>query len=168
MFWNENEVRFEVVSFRSFKDPKLKKPKELSGIKQVLTVPYIPKRCSCPVFIKDQDVWMKHRDYFSPTLQVDPEDIGTTLVHRAKKYLGESRKNRFVYPDSWGEIVLRQEAWICFRGLIDCLGEFPPHLVQRVLRLVEKEHGFEDLDLMCTNFERMIESMILSLRNSFS
>lgn len=114
---NEN-VNYKIYSFRKYGQPKLSKPKELKGIDQVFSIDYIPKHCKCQCFIKDNDLYIKHRDYFSESLR-KPEDIGTPLEYRIKKYGINSKKNSgFVYNDCWGDIVLRNEAWIVIENII--------------------------------------------------
>ena len=90
---------------------KLSKPKELKGIKKFASVSFIPNRCTCQLFLDDSDLYIKHPDYFSPTY-CRPEDYGTPLSYRAKKYGISVPKNKFIYDDNWGAIVLRREAWI--------------------------------------------------------
>lgn len=90
---------------------KLSKPKELKGIKNFASVSFIPNRCTCQLFLDDSDLYIKHPDYFSPTY-CRPEDYGTPLSYRAKKYGISVPKNKFIYDDNWGAIVLRREAWI--------------------------------------------------------
>lgn len=109
----------EVVSYRFYGQPKLAKPAELKGVKQSFSADYIPKKCSCPCFAKGDDLWIKHRDFFSALHRPsDPKDNGTPLIYRAKKYFNMdlSSKEKFIYADCWGGIVLRNEAWIVFRN----------------------------------------------------
>lgn len=107
----------EVASYRLYGQPKLAKPTELKGVKQSFSVDW-NKKCKCQCFVKDNDLWIKHRDFFSSSHQPAPEDMGTPLVYRAKKYFSLDYKgDHFCYPDSWGDIVLRNEAWIVFRNL---------------------------------------------------
>lgn len=109
----------EVVSYRFYGQPKLAKPAELKGIKQSFSADFLSKKCSCPCFIKDNDLWIKHRDFFSAShIPSDKRDIGTPLTYRAEKYFGLNltSKDKFVYKDCWGDIVLRNEAWIVFRN----------------------------------------------------
>lgn len=110
----------EVASYRLYGQPKLQKPAELKGVKQSFTVDWSQNRCKCQCFIKDNDLWIKHRDFFSVPHRPKNEDIGTPLVYRAKKYFGKdlSYKNNFCYADCWGgDIILRNKAWIVFRNL---------------------------------------------------
>ena len=109
----------EVVSYRFYGQPKLANPAELKGVKQSFSADYIPKKCSCPCFVNGDDLWIKHRDFFSASHRPsDPKDNGTPLIYRAKKYFNMdlSSKEKFIYADCWGDIVLRNEAWIVFRN----------------------------------------------------
>jgi hypothetical protein len=110
----------EIVSYRLYGQPKLKKPSELKGIKQGFSMSFIPGKCKCQCFVKGNDLWIKHRDFFSACHRPsDLNDIGTPLSYRCQKYFNADKSylDKFVYPDSWGEIVLRNEAWIVFRNI---------------------------------------------------
>lgn len=124
------ELCCEIYSYRLWGQPKLKKPDELKGISQSFTVDYIANKCKCQCFVKDNDLWIKHRDFFSLLHKSDAEDCGTPLNHRLKKYFGENKSylDKFIYSDTWGSIVLRNEAWIVFRNLKDTIlrTEVPP------------------------------------------
>lgn len=61
---------------RFYGQPKLKKSKELKNIKESFTVDYIPKKCKCTVYIVNNDIWVKHRDYFSSSVELEDDDIG--------------------------------------------------------------------------------------------
>lgn len=89
---------------------KISKPKELKGIQKFASVPFI-SRCKSQLFLNGSDLFMKHPDYFSPEY-CRPEDYGTPLSYRAKKYGIPVPREKFIYDDSWGAIVLRREAWI--------------------------------------------------------
>lgn len=108
----------EAESYRLYGQPKLDKPKELKGIKQSFSVQW-NKNCTCQCFVKDNDLWIKHRDFFSSSHKHLPEDNGTPLTYRIKKYFGVSKSylDKFIYSDCWGDIILRNEAWIVFRNM---------------------------------------------------
>ena len=118
-FKERNPISFEVHTFRKYGEPKMKKPKELNGIKESFSVDFIPKKCKCQCFVLGNDLWIKHRDFFSEEMQYDKEDFGTPLEYRTNKYLGKEKKGKFVYNDCWGSIINRNEAWIVFKNLID-------------------------------------------------
>jgi hypothetical protein len=87
----------EVVSYRFYGQPKLAKPVELKGVKQSFSADYIPKKCSCPCFVNGDDLWIKHRDFFSASHRPsDPKDNGTPLVYRAKKYFGIETEDKLI------------------------------------------------------------------------
>ena len=108
--YGDNQLKFIHYSIRKYGQPKLDKPKELKGVKQAFSVDYIPNRCRCPIFILGNDVWIQHNDYFSESMKTPIEDIGTPLSYRCEKYLGKQKKEKFIYPDTWGEIVLRKSS----------------------------------------------------------
>ncbi len=144
------------------------KPKELKGIKQITSIDYIFKKCKCQVFIKGNDVWVKHRDYFSPLfIPSDPKDIETPLEHRLKKYFNGSKKKKFAYSDCYGSIVLRSEAWVIIENLVTETKNdvFELAILKEIVRQQEKAHGFKEYDLCCTDMERFWERVIRGLRN---
>ena len=110
----------EIPIVRFYGQQKIQKPAELKGIKQAFSADFIPKKCTCQCFLKDGDLWIKHRDFFSQSHRPAPEDIGTPLSYRLEKYFGKTKSKKFIYPDYWGDIVLRNEAWIVFRNFADC------------------------------------------------
>ena len=164
----DKELKFEVVSFRKYGEPKLTKPKELKGIKQFDSVDYIPKKCKCQIFIKDNDVFTKHNDYFSPILEDTDESLfGTPLSVRIKYYgINKDSKNKFVYPDTWGDIVLRQQAWIKISNLkfIVDRGEFEPKILYQILRQQERFHNMKFNELEDTAMSRMWEQVINKIK----
>lgn len=138
------DIKYEVVSFRKYGHPKLDKPKELRGIKGV-SVEYIPKRCTNQYFVLGNDLWIKNRDYFSPSYR-RTDDIGTPLEYRIKKYGIDSKKNSgFVYNDCWGDIVLRQEAWIKFTNIVPYAKIIPyTELAETAMEKIQTCHHFTD------------------------
>lgn len=87
------------------------KPAVLKGIRKFASVSF-DGMCQCQLFLDGQDLYIKHNDYFSPTY-CRPEDVGTPLSYRVKKYgIKENQREKFVYADNWGSIVLRRVAWI--------------------------------------------------------
>lgn len=89
---------------------KVSRPKELKGVQKFASIPFMSRRKS-QLFLNGSDLFMKHPDYFSPEY-CKPEDRGTPLSYRAKKYGVPAPKEKFIYEDNWGAIVLRREAWI--------------------------------------------------------
>jgi hypothetical protein len=109
----------EIPIYRFYGEPKMNKPKELKGIKQAFSTEWIYKKCTCPCFVKDNDLWIHHKDFFSRNfVPPDPKDIGTPTIYQLQKYfhIDKPYLKKFIYPDCWGNIVLRNEAWIVFRN----------------------------------------------------
>lgn len=158
-------IRFEVYSLRQYGQPKLTKPRELKGIKQVMSIDYIAKKCRCPIFIKDDDVWIQHNDYFSEPMKVPTKDLGMPLEYMANKYLGKHRKARFIYSDAWGSIVLRNNAWVQITNLYSQVqeGRFQLDILNDILRQQEQVHGFDEYELCCTDMERFWEKVVSEL-----
>lgn len=108
----KEKMKIKIISFRKYGEPKLKKLAELKGIKPVNSAVWIHKKCSCPVFVVGNDVYIHHKDFFSEIFQ-SPE-IGLSLNQEIEKYFPEIKRKseKFIYEDNWGSIVLRNEAWL--------------------------------------------------------
>lgn len=161
-----NKLKFHLYSFRKYGQPKLSKPIELKGIKQSFSVDYIPRKCKCQIFVNGNDVWIKHGDYFSPSMNTLPEESGAPLDYLANKYAGKNKGKKFIYGDAWGSIVLRQEAWIQLKSLVYWIERdmFDLDILSNLLREQEKLHGWQEYELSPSNMERFIESVILQTK----
>jgi hypothetical protein len=101
-----------VLQKRKYGEPKLTKPKELKGLKGA-SIDFIPKKCKFQYYTAEDDLYILCRDFFSPTFYPPVEDRGLSLSVLYKKYFGVDKHcKNFVYPDTWGSIVLRNEAWL--------------------------------------------------------
>ena len=155
----------EVASYRFYGQPKLAKLAELKGVKQSFSADYIPKKCSCPCFVKGDDLWIKHRDFFSASHRPsDPKDNGTPLTYRAKKYFGMdlTGKEKFIYNDCWSDIILRNEAWIVFRNIKPTLIRNKHDLSQILVEMFSKtnfckKHSIDYFDLINSDWKRFFE-----------
>lgn len=141
------------------------KPRELKGIKQVMSIDYIAKKCRCPIFILGDDVWIQHNDYFSESMKLSSEDTGMPLGYLAKKHMSKDKKQKFVYANAWGDIVLRNQAWLRIHNLLKQIqeGRFQLDIVGDIREQQEKLHGFEELELCCTDMERFWDSVVKGL-----
>ena len=162
-----NKIEFIEYSVRTYGEPKLSKPKELKGINKSYSIEYIPKKCKCQAFIEGNNVWIKHADYFSPTLEVEPEDFGAPLSVLVEKYMDKSsRKSKFVYEDAWGSIVLRNEAWICIKNLVSQKStSHPTDILNEILRQQEQKSSFifEENQLENSDMSRFYEKLIMEI-----
>lgn len=151
----------EIPIVRFYGQPKMQKPTELKGIKQAFSADFIPKKCACQCFLKDGDLWIKHRDFFSASHKPDPEDISTPLSYRYKKYFGGRKNESFIYPDTWGDIVLRNEAWIVFRGFENCVkrDRHPPVTSMVKAFLQSKEMRRNYITEVSNEWERFFENI---------
>lgn len=121
----------EIVSERRYGQPKLAKPKELKNIKQAFTYD-LNKHCKCPVFITGNDVWIKHRDWCSKVLHSGKE---------VEEY--RSKHPKFVYNDCFAAIVLRGEAWIRIKDVLDA-EVIVPTLQKISLECIDENTRFND------------------------
>lgn len=160
-------IKYNLYSHRFYGEPKLAKPKELKGIKQILSIEYIPKKCRCQVFILDNDVWIKHGDYFSETISPEPHELGMPLDYFAEKHLGKSRPKKFIYGDAWGSVVARNEAWIKIDNLVNEVNsdKFVLDIINEITRKQERYHDFEEYELSCSYMERFWENLVKELKN---
>ena len=101
-------MKIEILSQRHYGEPKLKMPKELKGIVKSGTVPFGAK-CKCPVYITKTHIYLKHRDYFSPSISM-PQAKEAGIIDKWNP--------KFIYNDNFGSVVLRCEAWIRIPKLI--------------------------------------------------
>ncbi len=145
-----SKTQFKIHAHRHYSQPKLVKPKELRGLRPKFSIKY-NKNCSCQVFIKGLDVWVKHRDYFSPSI-VRPEDSGKPLAHLYEKYMGKKKNQKRTYPDAWGDLLGRCEAWIRLEGLITDIERkvFLLDISAHILRQQERTHQMDEYELEYT------------------
>lgn len=154
----------EVFSYRLYGQPKLTKPVELKGMKQSFSVNYIPNKCKCQCFVNGNDLWIKHRDFFSQHHKPAQQDIGTPLTYRLGKYFNMDKKylDKFVYPDSWGEIILRNEAWIVFRNFNQLINKNKYYPIKSMIKMFLQsdfciQHLISQCDLGGGDWERFFE-----------
>lgn len=161
----QNWFKFSLVSDRIFGEPKLKKPKELNNIKQSGNISFCRNKCKCPYFIKGDDIYIKHQDYFSKSFEPPIEDMGAPLNVILNKYFNKNKANKFVYPDCWGDVVLRNEAWIKLENIMLLVNDYiPSQLAYMVCQQQKEYHKFEDdLD---TEWEIFYERLFSKVRKT--
>jgi hypothetical protein len=161
-FVNSNKpVVFVVHSQRVYGQPKLKKPKELGGVRQTYSAAFNHK-CKCQCYVLGNDLWIKHRDWFSETWQPpEGERIDMTMGYYMRKYFNRDIPNKFIYDDTWGDIVLRNEAWLRIENVISVMRS-ESVITSRavVLQAMASALGLNYYDLCASHWERFIEGTV--------
>lgn len=154
----------EVVSYRFYGQPKLAKPAELKGVKQSFSADYIPKKCSCPCFVNGDDLWIKHRDFFSESFRPPVEDMGAPLGYILEKYFPDLKRHTkdFIYADTWGDVVLRNEAWIVFRNFGQIIRRDRHQPIQSLIKSFLKADIIRksNIDSLSNDWYRFFENVI--------
>ncbi len=155
---NREPMCFIPVSERRYGQKKLKKPEELNGQRKSFSVDFIPGKCRCECYVHGDDLWIKHHDYFSPTWRPPIDDIGKPTSYYLKKYFGIEKPEKFIYPDTWGAIVLRSEAWIKLENLIPTLQHLSPQQIsRRIWELILQYYGWSPV-VQNADWERFLEN----------
>ena len=69
------------------------------------------------------------------------------LSYYMKKYFSKDKKDKFVYPDCWGDIVLRNEAWILLKDIIPLIKtENEVIAAQKILKLQQQERKYSHIN----------------------
>ena len=160
---DDKDLEFKIHKLRYYGEPKLSKPKELKGIKQFCTIEYIHKKCKCSCFILGNDVWIQHRDYFSPSQPVKPEESGLPLKQLCLKYDVERCIKGFIYPDAWGDIVLRNEAWLVIKNLVHHVkvGDYTDRSISdQITRQQEKAMNWKKFELEDSHMNSFWEKLV--------
>lgn len=157
----EPQCKFVIVKERFYGQPKLEKPKELKNVPVWKTFRY-NEHCTNQVFVKDKDIYVYHKDWFSssykPSENYKPITGMNGLIKDfneqfASKYGIEPIDNRyrgkFVYNDCWGEIILRNTAWVKIENIITDIENDVKFLslINSVERQIEKANGFKEYEL---------------------
>lgn len=135
----------KIISERSWGDPKLPKPKILKGIKQSGSAQF--GKCKCPVFFTEEKVYVKHRDWFSASIPI-PEAERLGIIDKIK--------NKFIYNDNFGSVVLRDEAWL---EIDRDFGNFEPDEVNTLIYKLSVVTGYEYWDLAHYTWVKFFEDI---------
>ncbi len=148
---------FEIISSRKWGEPKIKKPQCLKNRKYDKKIQWNKKR-NIDLYFCDNDVILYHPDWYSqfyePFVKSSFMDINyvindwnTYMVPRGADPIN-TRGNKFIYPDNFGGIIMRGEAWIKFKNLItDCknrvwIGTINLALYEQLREYEHKTYGF--------------------------
>ena len=118
-------MKFEVVSYRRWGQPKIGRPSALKGLKPSFKVRWNGKlNFNC--FVLGEDIYIQHNDFYSgiyqPVKRSHWEDL-SYAVNDFNTYIAEDspigkRSHKFVYSDCFASIVLRGNAWIRYSGIV--------------------------------------------------
>lgn len=159
-------MRLELVSQRRYGMPKLSKPPEIKGIPESFGLPYIwggqnNVKVTNQVFIKGNDVFVKVRDYMSDTFRPPLGFTGAPLSVILKNFFPEKTiKSKFIYDDCWGNVVLRSEAWVCFRNVLPLIKEESLIIsLPALVKLSQKLPGFgRDWEFFCEGLINQVKN----------
>lgn len=149
--WNILSIKqpeYIVYSHRYYGEPKLFKPKELKNIKSIGNAEFYPKKCNPKIYIKDNDIYIQHTDYFSSIWKPPVEErVDMPLSYYTKKYFKKERNEKFVYPDGWGSIVLRDEAWIQLKNIIPLIKTENENIFAKTIINLQKYDKYSHLSV---------------------
>lgn len=138
----------EVLCSRIWGGAKLKKPKPCNNKNLLGTVSWINK-CQCKVWVDEDIVYVWHRDWFSRWIPIPEAE---------KRGLIDKRKNKFIYNDNFGSVVLRNEAIFSFKipNLDTPMWILRYQMIQEFASMMDMDY----LDLMHWDWEFFFEQII--------
>lgn len=126
---NIPSLEYIVYSHRYYGQPKLSKPKELKNINSIGSATFISKKCNPQIYIKDNDMYIKHTDYFSSLWEPPKGELGNEQSYYLNKYFNINRSKKFIYGDNVASIVLRNEAWILLKNSVQIIKSTDNYLI---------------------------------------
>ena len=161
-------MQLEVLKIRYYGEEKLKNPPQIKGIKSI-GLCFIPKKCTFPCYFLDNEVYIKCRDWFSPSFRFNDYNLDTApLSVQCKVLFWNKRGEKFIYPDGWGAIVLRNEAWLKLTGTNEL------RLLSPYTRLCAiRDCFFDKLKEYCKNVDtdwywhNFVENLLKQLEENF-
>lgn len=149
------------------KKNEVKKPEALKGVVKFASVSF-EGMCQCQLFLNGQDLYIKHGDYFSPELY-NPEDHGTPLLYRLDKYgIPHGKKEKFVYADCWGAIVLRRVAWIKISNFVSLVRHLnSAEIAKTVWPMIREYHKWPVYEFNI-EWERFLENVAKATQEHLS
>ena len=163
-----NNPEYIILQRRCYVEPKLTKPKELKGIKPIGKATFIPKHCEPQIYIKDNDVYIKHTDYFSYLWQpLEGERIDMQLSYYMEKYFNKTKKEKFVYPDTFGSIILRNEAWIMLKDTLPLILTENNTLIANKIFELQKKDKYTPYDIDDNEWIRFLENVCKCVKENY-
>jgi len=133
------------------------KPKELRGLRKFASVDF--SKCKCQLFLKGDDLYIDHHDYFSPLWRPPADDIGKPMNYYLKKYFGCSRPEKFCYADNWGGIVLQSKAWLRITNFVPMVKILnASQISKKVWPMIREYHKWPPYE-QNTDWERFLEDV---------
>lgn len=151
-----------IYEIRLWGESKLKKPKELRGIKPLTSIKI--DKTSHQVFVKNSDVWVKHRDFFSQTYY-NHELNGAPLNTVLDNTIGKERPKKFIYGDAWGDLVLRNEAWLIFPDMIE---KYDIDFVKCACFDLQKMLGIPWHETMISDIGRFLDALLSYVAHEYT
>ena len=153
---------------RYYGQPKLTKPKELKGIKSIGKATFIPKHCEPQVYVKNNDVYIKHTDYFSYLWRpLEGERIDMPVSYYVKKYFNKNRNEKFVYADTCGSIILRNEAWIMLKDTLPLILTENNTLIANKIFELQKKDKYTPYDIDDNEWIRFLENVCKCVKENY-
>lgn len=172
---NVDGIRMELVSYRLYGQPKLKKPAILKGLKPVDKIRIIGKHCAV-YELENRDVVLHMGELFcKETTFPDKEDMALPASALAAKYNLNRKFRGFIYPDAWCRWLNLNEGYILVKGLRDCfrdlfglkIGPIEDKLFDEMRRLSMTDDGFSPLGIDDDDgaaYRRVIQDLIYRYR----
>lgn len=125
-------VQLHVISWREYGQPKLKSPLILKGHKPDFKIPW-NKKLDFNVYVVNKDVYVFFHDWYSRfykphnphayNIHQMIDDWNEHMVKHGVEQINQKAK-KFIYADSFCEIILRGDAWLLYKNLVrDCDGD---------------------------------------------
>lgn len=145
-------LEYKEISKRTYVEPKLPKPSELKGLKQIYSI-----KCGIrknQIYKKNNDIWIKDNDYFSTELtQEKAKELGLQFHVREK----------FMYKNNFSPVILRGEGWICIKNLLLYINDH--NIIERLGNKICQFYNWEIDEFYGGELERFYIKLITKLRN---
>lgn len=139
-------MKYEVIQARRWGAPKLKRPEELKGRKKTFSVG--DRHLRLDWYLLPGGVAIVYcNNFFSKSYSPPPEfgpchsmnEIIAAFNKQFPSLAINPKKEKFVYPDNYGEIILRNEAWLKFSEIPENFKFF--EMAWELPELFFKAHG---------------------------
>lgn len=140
-----------------------KKPQELCGIMEFASVSF--GKCKCQLFLKGDDLYINHHDYFSRSWRPPADDLGKPTTYYLKKYFGITRLEKFCYADCWGDIVLQNKAWLRITNFVPMVKILnAPQIAKKVWPMIREYHNWPSHE-QNTDWEQFLDCVAVTTKN---